>query len=62
MDFDERHFSFDDETDRIFSDDETEIFPERSPRSYMDEDEARAYSSVYDIPITSSIKKHKPKH
>ncbi len=61
MDFNERHFPCDDETDRIFSDDETEIFPERSTGSYMDEDEARAYSSVYDIPVTSGIKKNKPK-
>ena len=67
MAMNERHLPYEDETDRIFSDDERDVFPygenfSQNEVSSMDEEEARAYSSVYDIPLSSRINNYKPKH
>ncbi len=52
-------YPFDDEEDRIPNDDEMYIIPEQdfiAGSTSMDEEEARSYSSVYDMPVSSKAK------
>lgn len=59
MDNNRYYHTYDDETDRIPCDDDMNVIPERENTqiTQMDEEEARAYSSVYDMPISSQPKK-----
>ncbi len=54
------YFPFDEETDRLFYDDEMPGCerPSFNPNPHMDEEEAHTYNSVYDIPLTYRHKKY----
>ncbi len=59
MDNNRYYHTYDDETDRIPCDDDMSMVPEReyADTAPMSEEEARSYSSVYDIPLSSQVKK-----
>ncbi len=56
------YYPFDDETDRIPLDDEVSAVSDGEHSTLpMDEEEARSYSSVYDVPFTFRTGKSRPK-
>lgn len=60
-----RGYPYNEENDELPYDDEMTVpadgYASHAPAQPLDEEEARAYSSVYDIPVSSQMKNQKPK-